>query len=201
MNIKKLLMVMLLCVTLMAPSVAYAKPKDCSSYSADSCPANNCIVEDGACVKGHIGQSFCTQQQVMDALRVAGYFLFIARIFIPFIVIALGTFDMFKAVTGGDEKALTTSGKKLLIRVLIGFSIFLVPSIIHIVLSTLNDYNAITDDANVCQTCLLKPSECEDGAPSDSNIFDRDIFVQDEEEETTKPIHKPSEIQEEILVQ
>ena len=93
-----------------------------------------------------------------------------------FIVIFLGTFDMFKAVTGGDEKSMVTSGKKLGIRALIGLSIFLVPSIIHIVLSTLNDYNAISDDANVCQTCLLKPSSCEDGVPSDINPFDEDIF-------------------------
>lgn len=183
MNIKKSLLILLLVFTLMIPSFVYAKPKDCSSYSVDECPANNCIVEGGSCVKGHIGQGFCSQKQVMDALRVAGYFLFIARIFIPFIVIALGTFDMFKAVTGGDEKSMVSSGKKLGIRAAIGLSIFLVPSIIHIVLSTLNDYNAITDDANICQTCLLKPSECENGVPADSNIFDGDIFVQEEETE------------------
>ena len=175
MKIKKI-MIFLLAVTVFLPFSVFAAPKDCSSYSVDSCPASNCMVSNGSCVKGHIGENFCTQKEVMDALRVTGYFLFIARIFIPFIVIFLGTFDMFKAVTGGDEKSMVTSGKKLGIRALIGLSIFLVPSIIHIVLSTLNDYNAISDEANVCQTCLLKPSSCEDGVPSDINPFDEDIF-------------------------
>lgn len=183
MNIKRLFMAILVTCLMFIPSAAYAKPKDCSSYSVDSCPANNCIVEGGACVKGHIGQGFCSQKQVMDGLRVAGYFLFVARIFIPFIVIVFGSFDMFKAVTGGDEKSFASSGKKLAIRAAIGLSIFLVPTIIHIVLSTLNDYNAISDDANICQTCLLKPSECENGVPANSDIFDRDIFVHEEETE------------------
>lgn len=184
MKIKKVLMVILFSF-LLIPNVVFAKPKDCSSYSVDSCPANNCIVEGNSCVKGHIGQGFCSQKQVMDGMRVAGYFLFVARIFIPFIVIALGTFDMFKAVTGGDEKSMVSSGKKLGIRALIGLSIFLLPAIIHIILSTLNDYNAISDDANICQTCLLKPSECENGAPSDTNPFDDPIFNHDED--TTTP--------------
>ncbi|MCX4249204.1 MAG: hypothetical protein OSJ65_05525 [Bacilli bacterium] len=144
---------------------------------------------------GHIGQDFCTQKEVMDALRVTGYFLFVARIFIPFIVIALGTFDMFKAVTGGDEKSLTSSAKKLGIRFLIGFSIFILPTIIHVILSALNDYNAISDDANVCQTCLLKPAECEDGVPSDTNPFDDDLF------DKTVPEEEEEKEEEEIIVE
>lgn len=182
MNIKRFLIVIFSFLALI-PSVVLAAPKECSSYSVDSCPASGCIIENGACVKGHIGQGVCSQEEVMNGLRVAGYFLFIARIFIPFIVIGFGTFDMFKAVTGGDDKSMISSAKKLGIRALIGLSIFLVPSIIHIVLSTLNDYNAITDDANVCQTCLLKPSECENGVPANSDVLDRDVFVHDDETE------------------
>lgn len=196
---KKMFVYLLLTFILLLPNVVYAKPKDCSSYSADSCPANNCIVENGSCVKGHIGQGVCTQKEVMDALRVTGYFLFVARIFIPFIVIALGTFDLFKAVTGGDEKSLVTSAKKLGIRFLIGFSIFIIPTIINIVLSILNDYNAISDDANVCQTCLLKPSECENGVPADTNPFDDDLFDKTVPEEEENEEEKKDD--EEIVVE
>ena len=121
-------------------------------------------------------------------MRVIGYFLLVIRVVVPFIVIFFGTLDMYKAVTGGDEKSLLSSAKKLGIRFLIGLSIFLIPSILHIILSALNDYEAISDDANICQTCVLKPSKCEDGVPSDTNPFDEDIFdtsqpeVDDDEE-------------------
>lgn len=187
MKIKKILIIMLLALAFV-PSVAFAKTKDCSSYSVDKCPANNCIVENGACVKGHIGQNFCSQKEVIDTMRVIGYFIFIIKIAVPFAVIFFGTLDMYKAVTGGDEKSLMSSAKKLGIRFLIGFLIFLIPTILHIILSMLNDYQAISDDANICQTCLLKPSECEDGVPSDTNPFDEDLF---DKEEPTSTVVKP----------
>ena len=181
MKIKKILVIMLLTLVLV-PSNVLAANKSCGSYPVDRCPANNCQVENGVCVKAHIGQNFCSQENVMNTMRVVGYFLLLMRIAIPFIVILFGTFDMYKAVIGGDDKSLSSSAKKLGIRFLIGFSVFLIPSIIHLILSSLNDYDAISDDANICQTCLLKPSKCEDGVPTDTNPFDDDLFTHDDEE-------------------
>ena len=175
MKIKKILILALLTLVVI-PGNVLAASKDCGSYSADKCPANNCQVENGACVKAHIGQNFCSQEDVINVMRVMGYFIFIAKIAIPFIIILFGTFDMYKAVTGGDEKSMSSSAKKLGIRMLIGFSVFLLPTILHLILSTLNDYEAISDDANICLTCLLKPSECENGVPADTNPFDDELF-------------------------
>ncbi|MCH5167237.1 MAG: hypothetical protein J1F35_05015 [Erysipelotrichales bacterium] len=180
MKIKKILILILFALAFIPNSVFAAK--SCESYTADSCPLNNCLVEDGKCVKGHIGENFCSQDDVIKAVRVTGYFVLAMRIAVPLIIIIFGTFDIYKAVFGGDEKSLSASAKKFGIRFLIGFSVFLLPSILHIILSTLNSYNAISDDANICQTCLLKPSECEDGIPKDTNPFDDDLFEKTDEE-------------------
>ena len=185
MKIKKILILMLFALVFIPNSVFAVK--SCENYGVDNCPSNNCLVENGKCVKGHIGENFCSQDNIINATRVAGYFVLIMRIFIPLIIIIYGTFDMYKAVFGGDEKSLSASAKKLGIRFLIGFSVFLLPSILNIILSALNSFNAISDDANICLTCLLKPSECEDGIPSDTNPFDDDLFEKPKE---TKPIDK-----------
>ena len=59
MNIKKLLMILLL-VLAFVPNVAFASPiHECSSYSVDNCPSSSCLIENGMCVKGHIGENFC----------------------------------------------------------------------------------------------------------------------------------------------
>lgn len=192
MKTKKILMILLIAM-IVIPSNVFAV-KSCDSYSVDKCPGNNCQVENGQCVKAHIGQNFCAQENVMNVMRVAGYFVFLMRLAIPFIIIIFGTLDLYKAVTGGDSKSLSSSARKLGLRCLFGLAVFLLPSIIHIVLSTLNDYNAISDDANLCQTCLLKPSKCENGTPSDKNPFDEDIFdweetpVEDEADEEEEGI-------------
>lgn len=124
----------------------------------------------------HIGDNFCSQPEIINAMRVLGYFIFIAKIFVPLIIIGFSVFDMFHAVTGGDEKSLKDSAKKLGIRVLIGITIFLVPTILNVVLTAIDQYNDILSDAYICQTCLLKPQECESGVPSDTNPFDTDVF-------------------------
>lgn len=160
------------------------------------------VVYDGS---NHIGDNFCSQPEVMNAMRVLGYFIFIAKIFVPLIIIGFSVFDMYHAVLGGDDKSLSASAKKLGIRILIGISIFLVPSILNIILTATDKYGDIKSDSYVCQTCLLRPQECENGVPSDVDIFDNDIFVpsetydptteEDNDDETT------SEPDEEIVVE
>lgn len=181
MKIKKILMFMLVLLAFI-PVNALAANKSCDSYTVDKCPSNNCQVKDGVCVKAHIGQDFCSQEHILNAARVTGYFVLVMRIAVPFIIIFFGSLDIYKAVFGGDEKALSASAKKFGIRLLIGFSVFIIPTILHVILSALHDYEAISDDANICLTCLLKPGNCEDGIPADTNPFDDDLFDKTSEE-------------------
>lgn len=184
---------------------AQAKAYTCSNYSADTCPSNACRVDNGACVKAYVGDSFCTDEHVINAMRVLGYFIFIAKILIPLIIIGFSVFDMYHAVFGGDDNSLKDSAKKLAIRFLIGFSVFLVPSILNIILTAIDEYDDVLSDSHICQVCLLKPQECENGVPSDTNLYDKDIFVPsetydtdtDEDDEDEDIVIDPNQIKEE----
>lgn len=200
MKFKKTILIVLSVLMLIIPISSQAITYTCSDYSADKCPSSACRVQDGACVKAHIGDSFCTDEHVMNAMRVLGYFIFVAKIFVPLIIIGFSVFDMYHAVTGGDDKSLKDSAKKLGFRFLIGFSVFLVPSLLNIVLTAIDQSDEILSDAHICQTCLLKPQDCENGVPSDTNPYDEDIFVPSETYETTEEASSEDEQSDEEIV-
>jgi hypothetical protein len=118
----------------------------------------------------HVGDGFCQETNVINALRVVGYFLFIAKIVIPFIIIGYGIFDLAKAVTAGDSDKVTKGVKTIGIRVLIGILVFALPSIINVILDGIADLNDDEYGYSICQTCVLDPFSCEDGEPTD--IYD-----------------------------
>lgn len=151
----------------------------------------------------HIGDNFCSQPEVMNSMRVLGYFIFIAKIFVPLIIIGFSVFDMYHAVLGGDDKSLSASAKKLGIRILIGIAIFLIPSILNTILMATDKYGDIKSDSYVCQTCLLRPQECENGVPSNSDdLFDGDIFVPSETyDPDSNPEEEENNSEEEIIVE
>lgn len=180
MKLRKVFLIIVSVLMLIIPSNSQAKIYSCTDYSADDCPSSACRVDNGVCVKAHVGDSFCTDKNVMNAMRVLGYFIFIAKIFIPLIIIGFSVFDMYRAITGGDDKSLKESAKRLGIRTLIGFIVFLIPSILNVILTSIDAYDDILSDSYVCQTCLLKPQDCENGVPSDTNLYDKDIFVPSE---------------------
>lgn len=104
----------------------------------------------------HIGDNVCSDPNVMKAVRVIGVLLFIAKICVPFIIIVFGSIDFFKAVTGGSTESMVKQGKTFLFRVLIGVSVFILPTVINYVISSLKsgDY----EDSNAqCASCLLDP--------------------------------------------
>ena len=64
-----------------------------------------------------IGDNFCSEAGVKNALRFIGWLILIARIVAPFTIILMGTFDVFKAVTSDKnedlKKQLGIFGKRI----------------------------------------------------------------------------------------
>lgn len=128
-------------------------------------------------IEENIGENFCDEENVINALRVVGYLLLVIKIGFPLLIIAFGTFDVFKIVMGGDEKATKAALTQLGSRILLGLIIFLFPTLLHVLLSFIGEYTAILDDVKKCETCLLSPSNCENGTVEvDDAPFDGDIF-------------------------
>lgn len=127
-------------------------------------------------VEGHVGDNFCAEDNVMKAIRVIGYILLIARVAVPIIIIAMGTLDLYKAVMSGGSDTLVKQGKALLFRVVIGILIFVLPSLINWVITSLSE----DPQGNAqCFNCLLDPASCPVGGGGTS--------TGSEEETTTVP--------------
>ena len=92
---------------------------------------------------------FCSSTK--DLLRVVGIVLYIFKIAIPIVIIALGMFDFGKAVIAEKEDEIKKQTKRLIYRVIAVDLIFR---------TTVPDYESDSSDFSVCSTCVLKPRNC-----------------------------------------
>ena len=103
-----------------------------------------------------IKDEFCLKSAPM--WQIAGYALFALKILIPLLIIVLGTIDFAKGSFDGGKDSTTTPAKKLITRFIIGILIFVLPTIISIILSTISDKMVEESHIEGCQTCLLRPT-------------------------------------------
>ncbi len=102
----------------------------------------------------------CTQ--IPDMLQIVGYVLYVFKIAIPLIIIALGMFDFGKAVVAEKEDETKKMAKRLIFRIVAGFVIFFIPTIVMFLFGLLGGYNDAKEGSNfeVCENCILRPSSC-----------------------------------------
>ena len=100
--------------------------------------------------------SFCSQAS--DILQFAGWILTVFKVAIPLLIIALGMFDLGKAVVASKDDEIKNATKRLLYRALAGVAIFFVPSIVLWLFGAINGYNDMhPEDFQICQDCVLTP--------------------------------------------
>lgn len=100
--------------------------------------------------------SFCTE--TANILQFVGWILTLVKVAIPVIIIALGIFDLGKAVVSSKEDEIKTSAKRLLWRAIAGVAIFFLPSLILWLFGTVPEYaNGGSGDFTTCRECILYP--------------------------------------------
>lgn len=154
-----------------------AKINKCSQYATNACPKKSCYVSDGNCVDvcpqntyardgrnceakvvEHVADKPCQDNDVKKVFRLFGYLLVVAKILVPLIIIVVGTFDIFKAVTSQDDKSLTKQLRILVWRIIGGLTIFFLPTIVGAFFTISSDINVTEDeDYKICANCLLDP--------------------------------------------
>ena len=105
----------------------------------------------------HVGDNVCSDAKVMTALRFVGYLVFVARIFVPLIIVGYGIFDIYKVVIAGQGDVFTKQIKSFGFRIVIGILIFLFPPIIGWFTGT---FGTMDESNEVCVNCVLEPFEC-----------------------------------------
>lgn len=105
----------------------------------------------------HVGDNVCANENVVTALRFVGYLVFVARIFVPIIIIFMGVFDIYKVVISGETSSFTKQLKTLGIRIVLGMLIFFLPPIIGWFTGT---FGTMSESNEHCVDCLLEPFDC-----------------------------------------
>lgn len=104
--------------------------------------------------------NFCSGAS--EVIQLVGWVLTIFKIAIPLLIVALGAFDLGKAVMSGKDDEIKKNAKTLGIRAVAGILIFLLPTVVLALFGLFNQFNesANSIDFNVCKTCLLEPWNC-----------------------------------------
>lgn len=90
--------------------------------------------------------------------QIIGYIITIIKILVPIILIILGSIDLAKASISGDEKALKDATVQFAKRVLIGLTIFFIPTILDFFLGLVNGVNETAKKYKGCTDCILNPT-------------------------------------------
>ena len=123
----------------------------------------------------NVGDNFCSEPSVQGVLRFFGYFLQIARLVVPIILVVQGTFTFFKAVTSDADSELKKSAYAFGRKVAIGILVFFVPAILDGLFSLFGLFSSVASEYETCKTCLLSPSDCtvrsEEGSDDSSDLY------------------------------
>ena len=108
-------------------------------------------------------ESFCSKNTVKGAFRVIGWVIIFLKILVPIIIIGLGSFDVFKAVTAGKSDEVGKSVKTLVMRVIAGIIVFLVPTLMDFVIKFVSGGEEIYSEQDGtfknCTYCMFHPTD------------------------------------------
>lgn len=100
----------------------------------------------------YVAENICSQQEIINILKMVGYIVLVAKLIVPLIIIVRGTLDFYKAVTEGKADTFKSQAKTFGIRVFIGIVIFFIPTITDAVLGSF-----ISDEGKTCLSAVLHP--------------------------------------------
>ena len=98
--------------------------------------------------------NFCATS--VDVWKFIGEVVYVIKIFIPAIIILLGTLDLGKAVLAGDEKSIKEAQKTFIKRLIYGIAVFFIATIVKAVFG-LAGVDTTTGDTKICWDCATKP--------------------------------------------
>lgn len=87
----------------------------------------------------------CGNDTMKDVMALVQLVMKVICILVPIVMIVLGTFDLFKAVTAGKEEDIKKKQKALITRLIAGVLVFLVPTIVSLLTSLMG-----TEDWKAC---------------------------------------------------
>lgn len=137
----------------------YSENDDGSSYDSDSDNPDVDINTSELHYDLNL-KRYCNTKEVAQTLKFIGLLLFLAKIFVPALIIILGSIDFGKAILSGKDDEVKKKVPILLKRLGAGIIIFFIPTIIDFMFSVIDGYSDTMNQYSNCHTCILNPDEC-----------------------------------------
>lgn len=121
------------------------------------------ISENDLCQGDRCDISFseiCENVRVLNTLKFVGIILFVIKIFVPVLIIILGSVDFAKAMVEGKNDEIQKKIPILVKRVITGIVVFFIPSIINFLFSVIDTYSETMQKYENCRVCIFDPDEC-----------------------------------------
>lgn len=103
---------------------------------------------------------YCTNSNVAMTLRFVGYLIFLAKIFVPVLIIILGSIDFAQAILSAKEDEIKKRIPIFAKRIIAGVIIFFIPTVLDFLFSRVDGYSEAMNRYSNCRTCLLNPNSC-----------------------------------------
>lgn len=107
-----------------------------------------------------VGENMCAKEEIQNVMRFVGYIIMFVKLFVPLIIIGQGVFIFYNGIKAGKEEELKKCTQTLGKRILAGVIIMLLPTILDIALSTVNDWTNYQGEYETCTECLFHPNNC-----------------------------------------
>lgn len=117
---------------------------------------------------------YCTG--LSSTLKFIGHIVFIAKIFIPIVIILFGIIDMFKAVTSAKDDEIKKSAVSLGRRIIAGVCIFFLPAFIDLIFSWVDSWNNNSNyqsKYNECFKCVWDVNNCGTSSSTSSSTTEK----------------------------
>ena len=102
----------------------------------------------------------CDNPQVLKVLVFISALITIVKVLVPVILIVIGIKELTEALALNDEKKISQVKVNFLKKLVIGLSIFLIPTFIGSILNYLVSYDGTGFKLSTCGTCLFSTSKC-----------------------------------------
>lgn len=77
----------------------------------------------------------CSQTEVLQVMAIVRLIMNVICIAVPVVMIVMGSFDLFRAVTAGKDEEIKKKQQTLIKRIIAGVIVFLVPTIVSVLMN------------------------------------------------------------------
>ena len=105
-------------------------------------------------------KKYCKDAGVARTLKFLGILLYIAKIFVPALIIIFGSIDFGKAILAGKDDEIKKKVPIFIKRFIAGVIVFFIPTIINFMFDAVQGYSDTIKEYDNCYTCILNPDQC-----------------------------------------